>query len=280
MPHLAVIRKGWQNEHIAAFILSRFAFVAHPAKIGDDIGTDFFCTFFGTIQQHKKDYLVPEHSFAIQIKSGGKLINVSKQIDFLSRLELPFFIGIVNQNKSLLSIYSGEYLPIFFPHKGIPESLKLELYSKPDFTYDSYCTEIQDKKYHLRCPKVTTLSATMKDSEIREETKRLKEIAKRTQKNIAAWSNDENIYSVGKDGRDTIILAGYGSEKVFRDNFKKRLAEVFHNLMWIFNHPEYNWDLNEFLFYERIYDEMRQREKLPLYLTKIADELKSKVSEK
>lgn len=45
MPHLAVMRRGWQNEHLAAFLLSKLAFVAQPAKIGDDIGTDFFARF-------------------------------------------------------------------------------------------------------------------------------------------------------------------------------------------------------------------------------------------
>jgi hypothetical protein len=39
-------RRGWENEHLAAVLLSGVSFIAHPLTIGDDIGSDFFCTLF------------------------------------------------------------------------------------------------------------------------------------------------------------------------------------------------------------------------------------------
>lgn len=88
MPHLAVTRRGWQNEHLSAFLLSKIAFVAHPSKIGDDLGSDFFCTLFESIKQKKSEFLVPKNSFAIQIKSRGKSLIVTKQLEYLKRLEM------------------------------------------------------------------------------------------------------------------------------------------------------------------------------------------------
>ena len=279
MPHLAVFRRGWQNEHLAAFILSKFAFVAHPAKIGDDVGTDFFCTFFETIRQEERDYLIPKSSFAIQVKSGGTSIDVTNQIEYLYRLELPFFVGIVEQEESSLNIYSGEYLPILFPHKGIPTSLILELCSNHDFEPDEYCEEVSDNEYKLKCPKVSTMSAVMPDEAISGEASRLSKIAERIQKNIAASISNEYIFSVGSDGHIPAIMAGSGSVQVFRENFKKRLAEVFHNFAWIIKQPNHDLDIDEFRFYERIYDKMGEREgNLPIYLTSVAKELKNQLS--
>jgi len=67
MTHLSSFRKGWENENLARFLLSRFSFVAHPASVSDDIGTDFFCTIFEIVKEGKRDSLMPRNAFAIQI---------------------------------------------------------------------------------------------------------------------------------------------------------------------------------------------------------------------
>ena len=278
MPHLAVMRRGWQNEHLAAFILSKFAFVAHPSKIGDDVGTDFFCTFFDTIEQGNKEYLVPKNSFAIQIKSSGTSIDATKQIDYLLRLELPFFIGIIDQENSKLNVYSGEYLPILFCFKGIPESLTLNLHPDHCFGIDSYFEEISDKSYKLKCPFIATLLVNMTAESINEKSMLLKAVASRTHKNIAAKVSEEYIFSVGVNGQTPLIMAGPGSYKVFRENFKKRLAEAFFNLSWIHSQPDLQLDMSEYNFYVTIYNELEKVEpKLPPYLANIFNNLKKQV---
>jgi hypothetical protein len=278
MPHLAVMRRGWQNEHLAAFILSRIAFVAHPAKIGDDVGTDFFCTFFEVVHQEGNDYLVPRNSFAIQIKSSGTTIDATIQIEYLIRLELPFFVGILDQEHSTLTIYSGEYLPILFSYRGIPKSLILQLVPDHNFGPDSYFHDMGVDSYKLKCPAASTLSATMTPETLSQESQRLREVASRIHSNIASKTSEEYIFSVGADGQTPMIMAGSGSVQVFRDNFKKRLAEVFFNLIWIDDNPNYQLDVSECRFYERIYDDMRERENnLPPYLTAVAEELKRRL---
>jgi hypothetical protein len=51
--------KGWENEHLATFLLSRIAFVATPITVGDDIGTDIFCTLFETGKHKGQPVLLP-----------------------------------------------------------------------------------------------------------------------------------------------------------------------------------------------------------------------------
>ena len=69
MAYLKSFREGWRTEHLARFILSKFAFVAQPISISDDIGSDFICTLF----ENREKYLFPTNSFAIQIKSKGEI---------------------------------------------------------------------------------------------------------------------------------------------------------------------------------------------------------------
>ena len=58
-------RKGWENENLAQYLLSRVAFVARPVSVSDDMGTDFYCTLFQKIRDRT---LLPRTAFAIQIK--------------------------------------------------------------------------------------------------------------------------------------------------------------------------------------------------------------------
>lgn len=279
MSHLSVMRRGWQNEHLAAFLLSKIAFVAHPAKIGDDIGTDFFCTFFEVVHQQSNDYLVPRNSFAVQIKSSCVNVDATNQIEYLRRLELPFFVGILDQEQSTLTIYSGEYLPILFSYRGIPKSLTLQLVSDHNFGPDSYFDDKGNGSYRLKFPAVSKFSVTMTSEILAQESRRLIEVASRIHRNIASKTSEEYIFDIGAEGQTTVIMAGPGSVQVFRDNFKKRLAEVFSNLIWINDNTNKQLDIKECRFYEKIYDEMHNREDdIPEYLSRVAQKLKDAIS--
>jgi len=74
---LAITHKGWENEHLATFLLSRIAFVATPVKVGDDIGTDVFCTLFEVTKGKKQDVLLPRSSIAVQIKPNRDAVDVA-----------------------------------------------------------------------------------------------------------------------------------------------------------------------------------------------------------
>ena len=50
-------------------------------------------------------------------RSAGEELGISEvpvdnKIDYLLRLELPFFIGVVRQSPPAMSIYSAELLPV------------------------------------------------------------------------------------------------------------------------------------------------------------------------
>jgi hypothetical protein len=96
-------------------------------------------------------------------KSSGTAIDATKQIGYLMRLELPFFVGILDQERSMLTIYSGEYLPILFSHKGTPKTLILDLHPHHNFGADPYLDVIGDDSFKLKCPVVATLSAASAD---------------------------------------------------------------------------------------------------------------------
>ncbi len=95
MAHLGKFRKGWENEHVASFLLSRISFVANPMTVADDVGSDFFCTLFEVAEGDK---LFPRNSFAIQVKSSKAEIGATGKIEYLAKLELPFFVGVVDQS--------------------------------------------------------------------------------------------------------------------------------------------------------------------------------------
>lgn len=117
MAHLLSFRKGWESENIARYILSRFSFIANPSTISDDIGSDYFCTLFKIKSNGRNKFLIPQNFFAIQIKSDKRKIPYSKKIEYLSNLEIPYFIGVVNRQNLSLTIYSGEYIPFAFTKK-------------------------------------------------------------------------------------------------------------------------------------------------------------------
>src|SRR5437879_1396174 len=106
MPHLPTFRVGWENERLASYLLSRISFVAHPASVGDDLGSDFFCTIFEVQTSSGADELIPRSSFAIQVKSSGSQVSVDNKVDYLMRLEMPYFVGVVNQSHARMEIYS------------------------------------------------------------------------------------------------------------------------------------------------------------------------------
>src|ERR1051326_5106929 len=131
MPQLAATRIGWENEHLAAFLLSRVAFISNPITVADDIGTDFFCTLFERVRRTKCELLFPRNSFAIQVKTSGSKIDMTGKIEYLEKLEIPFLLGIIDRSRLRMSIYSGEFLPIFFAEHKTPKKFRLAPVQKP-----------------------------------------------------------------------------------------------------------------------------------------------------
>jgi len=276
MSHLHRIRKGWQNEHLAKFILSKFSFVAEPSNISDDRGSDFFCTIFKIIDE---DSLIPQNSFAIQIKSSNKKFEITNKMDYLNGLEIPFFVGVVNRNDLKITIYSGECLSNFFANHGNPSATK-KIYVKLVDERGGYpfYEEINDK-FILKFPKVLELESNFDYSRDFEKLKDLFEVCIFTQQNISSGKNDEYIYPRFK-GEWVDIFAGPSSFNKFRENFMKRLAEVFYNLEGIYTNVKEQDKIKikqEFEIYEKFYLDLQKLYSIPGYLDYVFNRLRNLV---
>ena len=254
MSHLNATRKGWQNEHLGLFILSKFAFCANPVTVSDDLGSDFFCCLFETRTEKGIEVALPLNSFAIQLKSSPKPFDVSNKIEYLSRLEIPFFVGVVKRLK--LSIYSGEYLPLFFSEKGNPRKLHMQLVNRGRLSLSQRYSEFAPGKFRLRCPRVVTVRASTSKVEIKKVVRNLNELCARIHGNIATRRTDEHVYAIpGKAAY--LIMAGPGSAKVFRRNFYWRLAEVFYNFVWLIERQPKRFDPHEAEIYIGLFKTLR-----------------------
>lgn len=208
MPHLLTFRKGWENERLAAYLLSRISFVAHPTSSADDLGSDFFCTIFEAQDVSGQDALLPRISFAIQVKSSTSAVTVDNKIEYLMGLELQFFIGVVSQTPAEMKIYSGEFLPLLFAEEGTP--VKLSLVPVPTgFDPNNYYEGKGTQEIRLRCPQVTTIGVDDDRPAIAKSVYTLLRICKRARGNIATRLNEEHIYDVNGFGLHKII-AGSG----------------------------------------------------------------------
>ena len=227
---LKVFRKGWTNEHLSAFLLSKVAFVASPTKIGDDIGADFLCTLFRTVVEPPAlEWLIPTSSFAIQIKSSGSAVDVSKQIDALMELEIPFLVGMASETTSSLKIYSAEFLPILRAARGRPERLRLCLEEHRPPTVENCYTDRGRLGFDLWCPLVCELAATTDAQELSESAKKLRDVVVRAQSYLVSLAADDYFFELVLAAPSSVMFAGPRSVEVFWSKLYQLLAQAFFN---------------------------------------------------
>ncbi len=277
MAYLRSFREGWRTEHLARFILSKFAFMSEPIAVSDDIGSDFICTLFDI---KDKKYLFPKNSFAIQIKSKGEImgckniIEMTNKIDYLNGLELPFFVGVGDKDSLKLEIYSSEAIPQFFSHKGLPQKLEIELCDS--FTGTSHYTSNENKDgYILKFPKVTELSINLDDEDdVSRKIKEMETTCNLVQRSIASRITKEYMfmYKEEKDKVKVNIVGGVDSYNACRDNLFRRLYAIFYNIHWaIKKTKDFSSLKKEFDFYKEIYNNSRNIYDRPPTIISIQD---------
>jgi hypothetical protein len=279
MPSPYNFRRGWESEHLAKFILSKFSFVAEPSTISDDLGSDFFCTLF---KVEDGIYLLPQNSFAIQVKSkkdvdrDNNKIEITDKQSYLNGLEIPFFVGVVDRDNLKLSIYVGEYLCDYFsllPNHGEVQKVFIELIEERSEPLKMF--RVEGDKAYIEFPKVLEIEAGYEYASDPDKIKDLFSLCKLIQENIASKLSHEYIFKKSNNNFFYIYTGGT-SVQHFRTNFKKRLAEVFFNLKWLHDTNSLPKEAikSEFEIYKRLYCDLLDREgNLPDYLTKIFDEL-------
>jgi hypothetical protein len=258
MSQLSTPRLGWENENLAAYLLSSVAFISHPVSVADDVGVDFACTLFETDQA----MLVPRSTFVIQVKSSKETVDVSKHLPYLFKLEVPYFVGVIERDPARLTIFSGEYLPILLTQVDpVNLHLRLELvdtYPGPYFG--------MDKKgvYTVKLPIVATLDTNMGESRLKAPA--LIELCSKIHANIARKTAGDYVFTT-HDPNNVLVMSGPASAQSFRDNFYWRLAEVFENLRWLRQNVRSDFNAAEFDIYSGIYDSLvNAKMKLPAAL--------------
>jgi hypothetical protein len=248
MGHLYRPRTGWEGERLAEYLLSRFSFVAQPTTIADDVGSDFYCTIFDILETDPPT-IEPRTSFAIQVKTKGGKIEAHNKVRYLQHLEIPFFIGVVDQTEAELKIYSAEHFPMMTATYGFRD--KLWLLPVEENTPPYWDGETDQDGVILNCYYFCSFNVSESREEIRSKVDRLLKLCTRATANIGSRRVEEHIYHWHNDA--VSIVAGSGSATHFRNNLYKRLAEAFFNFKWILEAEPEKFNLAEFEIYERFF---------------------------
>jgi hypothetical protein len=249
MPHLHGLRIGWEGERLAHYLLSRFSFVAQPTSIADDVGSDFYCTIF-EILDGPPPMVEPRTSFAIQVKTNDDRIAAHNKVPYLRDLEIPFFLGIVDQAAAELKIYSADGFPMMTAVYGYPEKLWLQPVDRYDPTRHPWQGASAKAGVILDCAHLCTFTVSETRNDLRPKVELLLKRCRRTVANIGARRAEEHFYRLDDDGKNVSLVAGCGSVDFFRDNMYKRLAEAFYNFQYMLNYDPRLFDLAEFAIYE------------------------------
>ena len=129
-PRLGSFRSGDRSEYLAAFVLSRVAYV-NPVPRQEDFGlVDYLCVLART----ESGYVYPESAFYVQIKSNTEPFDLSGEaIKWLAHhMDHPLFVCIVDKAKSVISLYSCIYLwRAVFLSRVEPESIRIKYGGEP-----------------------------------------------------------------------------------------------------------------------------------------------------
>jgi hypothetical protein len=267
MSQLRSFRLGWQSQNLARFILYKFCFLTEPVQVADDIGVDYICTLFETRKRGNNDELLPRNSFAIQVKSEGEIsptkrLDLSPHLAYLERLELPYFLGIVNRDHLKLTIYSGEFLTAFFAYRGLPSRLEVELCQPlPPEKTDDWLKDIAGNGFLLKFPMVAEITASVGDDELRATVDLMHHLCSTMLGNIAAKLQGLHIFNA-RDPGQRLLFASAKSFEIFQDGLQQHLAQIFFHLNFLYTQsPAQGRPDVETLFrlYERFYNDLASR---------------------
>lgn len=286
MAKLALLsfRKGWQSEHFAKYILSKFSFISEPLNISDDIGSDFYCTVFKIKKHQKKNYLLPKNSFAIQIKSNKRQFDITNKMDYFKTLEIPFFVGVADKTNLKLLIYSGEEIVDYFAHDyGIYDKIKIKVFDSIQ-AKDAF-TQLKDNTFILRFPKVIDIDINFDYENESNILDNMFKVCDLIYKNISVRENNGIMFEhyIGNQFEKlyTEIICNKYSFENYNENFLNRLCEAIFNLSWACDSQRF--DQNEFEIYKKIFHEFEnhyknQNKELPYNLRKAYEMLEDKLS--
>jgi len=257
MSQLKNFRIGWENEHMAKYLLSKFSFINSPTTIGDDLGVDFFCTIFKVKKSKRREYLFPtENSFAIQIKSNRREINFTSKINYLYLLYFPFFVGIVSQKKKKMTLYSNIFFDKEISIKWPKGKLLLQLSDEKNINNPYYYNK-NKKAMILKLQKCAQIAFTDDENSetFRESIKMIKEKCSIMQLNILNRLSEHYFFINPNTPSKADIVTGKDSYNGIRKHFFNRFGELLSNLEWfIKSNPENQKARQELDYFKEFYN--------------------------
>ena len=122
------LRRGNNSENLGLHLLRAVGAVA-PVPRDQDIGIDAIVTLLKRDQGRR---LVSGSSVFVQLKSASvrKIVFTSTDLEWLHRLELPYFIGSVCASDASISLYTVHSAINLIGTKSVKAELSLDLDSK------------------------------------------------------------------------------------------------------------------------------------------------------
>ncbi|HGE8285719.1 hypothetical protein OM409_14685 [Serratia bockelmannii] len=140
-------RSGDLAEELGLLLMQNLALVA-PIPRTEDVGVDAVVTLLSEFQN---GCLLAEDNFFVQIKSSSVEVveYEGHQVEWLYKLELPFFVATVDREKGLISLYCCHRLSNAFITNHQREKIKIHLNDKN--TYDEFVYK-DDENVHVGPP--------------------------------------------------------------------------------------------------------------------------------
>ena len=164
---------------------------------------------------------------------------------YLTQLQVPAFIGVIDEDTQNLDIYSGETVSIFYSMVGpdIGNYSKVFIKCVEQESWPLY--EIDDRKdidneckqHTMLFPKVLTVATGYDYRENPDLMMPFFNRCKEIQRNISSRANLEFLFLNPRADppNDVWVVTGDGSQQVYFNNFLQRLAESLANLTYALN---------------------------------------------
>lgn len=232
MNHIKNFRTGWENEHIAKYLLSKFSFISSPTTIGDDLGVDYFCTIFDIQKVKNTEFLNPtKNTFAIQIKSNRREINFTSKINYLYLLYFPFFVGIVSQKKKKITIYSNDFFDKEISIKWPKEKFLLK-FSDEEKIINPYYYDKNKKARIMILQKCTQIDFSDDNDSFLKSVELIKNKCAVMQINILNRLTEHYFFYNSDKPSQVDVVTGKDSYNGIRKHFFNRFGELLSNLEW------------------------------------------------
>ncbi|EMY4798451.1 hypothetical protein [Bacillus pacificus] len=124
------LRSGDLAEQLGLFLLQSVSLTA-PVPRTEDVGIDVICTLIQEFDQYR---LVAANSFFVSIKASSvREVTFEKhEVQWLSNLELPFFIASVDRKEASIELYCAHRLSDAFASNSQRKSITLHITEDPE----------------------------------------------------------------------------------------------------------------------------------------------------